>query len=142
MGAVPVRSIAAPHPSAPYIEDGQAVRHCATDRDTPVLQRAALCYNVLMSDKRHISIRVPSEVLDGVDAQAAAEGRSRSQVIIRRLGDARAYGQVLDPVAVLEDAGAAPQEAKAQGNRCGHKGHHGFLKVDGWWCIECGRLIQ
>jgi len=61
--------------------------------------RATQCYIVLMSDTKHISIRIPSDVLAEVDAQAAADGRSRSQVIVRRLAAVRWSGPSMDGAA-------------------------------------------
>lgn len=52
-----------------------------------------------MSVTKHISIRIPSAVLAEVDAQAVADGRSRSQVIVRCLVASRWSGEVPNPVA-------------------------------------------
>ncbi len=41
--------------------------------------------NVFMANTVHVTIRLPQELLDSIDSEAAAESRSRSFVITRRL---------------------------------------------------------
>ena len=92
-----------------------------------------------MSDTKLISIRIPSAVLAELDKQAEVEGRSRSQVILRRLSGADAR-----KASFIPESAKGPFSPKPEAASTGHcpqdKGHSGFQRPDGFWCYDCRKL--
>jgi len=96
-----------------------------------------------------ITIRLPDELLESVDAMAKAEGMNRSQAIIALLrdGDLSPVVAVEPPrsgVVVAESKKPEPKEEKArEWKPCPKHGvEAGFPRSDGWWCSKCGKMYR
>ncbi len=83
-----------------------------------MLPRALLCYNVLMENTKHITLRLPAGLVDYIDAIAKREHRSRTQEIALRLSKSSGgtYGrperQQDSPTADVADQGRAPGRSR------------------------------
>jgi hypothetical protein len=94
-----------------------------------------------MSDTKLISIRLPSALLAELDMQAKVEGRSRSQVILRRLSGIGKSKQSFLPESAKGPFLPKPETAVVPSGHCPRdKSHSGFQRPDGFWCVDCRKL--
>jgi len=102
----------------------------------------------------HISLRIPSDLLAKLKAEALEVERSLNWVIVRKL--ANVPGAEPGKVSIGPKASGATR-AKHQGGNvtveaeglggsnppiCPNKDHRGFKRSDGYWCITCSRMYR